>query len=67
MDKSQLALDLALKYGLYTQYWCWNTIADKCFELAWEDSAGDTNILDLQYSRYAEVALLMKEQVEITV
>jgi len=42
-------------------------VADKCFELAWEDSAGDTTILDQQYARYAEVALLMLEQAELQV
>ena len=67
VDKSQLAFDLAVKYGMYTEYWCWHVVADKCFELAWEDSAGDTTILDQQYARYAEVALLMKEQAELQV
>ena len=67
MDKSQLAFDLAVKYGMCTEHWCWQVVADKCFELAWEDSAGDTTILDQQYARYAEVALLMKEQTELQV
>lgn len=52
---------------MYTEYWCWHLVANKCFELAWEDSAGDTTILDQQYARYAEVALLMKERTELQV
>lgn len=32
MNKAQLAFDLAVKYGLYTTYWCWHAVANKCFE-----------------------------------
>jgi len=65
MDKSQLAFDLAVKYGLCS--YCWQAVANRCFEMAWEDSAGDTTILDQQYARYADIALLMLEQAELQV